>query len=57
MADEKKVKKDYVVFQGSQPVFSDSDEDTCSHFMHARKVECKRQGIDVNAKEHALEIR
>lgn len=57
MAKSKDGGKEFVVYQGEQPIFSDTDEETAKHFLLNRKVECKRQGIDVNAKEHALEIR
>ena len=54
MADKK---KDYIVYQGTQPIFSDSDEETAQHFLQSRKVECKRLGIDVSAKEHELSLK
>lgn len=52
-----KAQKEFVVYQGSQPVFSDTDKEVCNHYVMSRKVECKRIGIDVTAKEHTLEVR
>ena len=47
---------EYVVYQGSQPIFSDPDKEVAVHFVLTRKVECKRLGIDVTAKEHELKL-
>lgn len=59
MAEAKAAKTQsvYIVYQGEQPIFSDSDKETAQHFLQSRKVECKRQGIDVSAQEHKLSIR
>jgi len=48
--------KEFVVYRGTQPVFTDEDRAICESYVRNQKLEMKRQGIDSSIKENELSI-
>jgi hypothetical protein len=56
MAEEKK-KKNFCVFQGSQPIFSSDDESECNAIASDRRATGLKQGQDIRNVEHAIMVK